>query len=204
MMSRALLAIASLVAVAGVATAIQVSGAQNGGVPSSALALLPSRQINDTLHVKTNVASFKVLPKGDKMPAGRLEFGFEGTVLITGMEPGSFLKTTGNIRKEYQEPKSGKQVYFGKGRILLVGKFSNCQWFGRNLDLTFQGDAIVRMIAEFDSKLNTGEFWFDPNEKVALQPNLMNIAVPSERGGPAPAITREEYEAQKKKLRGGG
>jgi hypothetical protein len=204
MMSRAFLALASLVAVTGFALALQSVAPQQGGVPSSALALLPKPKLNDTLRVKTNVASFKILPKGDQMPAGRLQFSFEGTVLVTGLAPGSYLKTTGNIRKEYEDKEHGKQVYFGKGSILLVGKFSNCQWFGRNLDFTFKGSAIVRMIAEFDSKLQTGEFWFDPSEKVPLQASLINIPVPGERSGPTPAITREEYEAQKKKLKGGG
>jgi hypothetical protein len=204
MMSRALLAVTFLIAALGFATARQGNPAQGDAVPASALALIPKAKPGDTLHMVTNVASFKILPKGDELPSGRLDFSFEGTVLVTGLEPGSYLKTEGKIRKEYEDKAHGKQVFFGKGRILIVGKFSNCQWFGRNLDFTFKGSGSVRMITEYDSNLKTGKYWFNPEKKEDLQPTLMGIPVPNERRGPPPAITREEYEAQKKKLKGGG
>lgn len=203
MMSRASLALTALGVVFCVAAAFQQPD-PNAGIPAEALALVPKPQISDTLTMVSNVGSFKVLPKGDELPAGKLDFSFEGTVLVSHLAPGTYVKTSGNVRKEYDDKEHEKQVYFGKGHMLIVGKFGNCQWFGRHLNFKFQGSAIVRMISEFDSKLDTGQYWFDPSEKVPLQPNLINIVVPYEHRGPMPAITREEYEAKKKKLKGGG
>jgi hypothetical protein len=173
-------------------------------IPASAMAMMPAPEASDLVFIKSGVGSFKVVPKGPGAPpAGRLEFSFSGTVLITGLEPGSFLQTSGNVRREYQNEKFAKQVYFGRGKILIVGKFRNCEWFGRDLDLKFKGSAIFRMISEFDKNLNTGEFWYEGDRKhVPLQTSLIPIYVPKAKGGPMDAITREEFEAQKKKKGG--
>lgn len=205
MMSRVALAVVCLAAVGG---AVAFQGAATptakATIPASALAMVPRPKINDTVRIVTKIGSFKVLPKGKERPAGRLEFAFKGTVLITDLAPGSYLKTTGNVRMEYEDKPHAKQVYFGSGRMLIVGSFANCQWFGQNLDFTFKGTGIVRMIAEFDKKLETGQFWYDPADKMPLQAALNPINVPKVNDGPTDAMTREEYEALKKKLQGGG
>jgi hypothetical protein len=179
--------------------------AASPSIPASALALVPATATSDLVYIKAGVGSFKMVPKGaESPPAGRLEFSFAGTVLITGLEPGSFLQVSGNVKKEYEEKPHAKQVYFGKGKILIVGKFRNCEWFGRELDLKFKGSAIFRMSAEFDSKLNTGTFIYEGDKKaMPLQTSLTPIYVPKLAGGPMEAITREEFEAQKKKKKGG-
>src|SRR5205823_169055 len=143
MMSR-LHCILSLAALSGAALGLQKPAAAPAqpaapAVPASALALLPKPVSGDTLHIETNIGSFKMLPKGEDLPAGRLEFSFSGTVLLTGLQKGSFFQTTGSVRKEYEDLKHHKQVFFGKGKILLVGRFQNCQWFGSNLHYTFKG-----------------------------------------------------------------
>lgn len=206
MMSRVIFCASLAVACAGVAFAWQNAPAPTpaASIPASAIAQLPPPAPQDTLRIKTNVGSFKIVGKGPSMPSGRLEFAFKGTVLVSGLEPGSYLKTTGNVRREYFDEKQNKQVFFGNGRVLLVGRFRGCQWFGRNLDFTFKGSAVVRTIAEFDSKLETGFFWFNESAKEHLQTRLIGIEVPSTQPGPTRAITREEFEAEKKKLRGGG
>lgn len=163
---------------------------------------MPKPATGDTLHIQTKVGSFKLVAKGESLPAGRLEFSFHGTVLISGLVPGSYLQTSGNIRKEYENVAEGKTVYFGSGKILIVGSFRNCQWFGRDLDFQFQGSAVVRVISEFDDKLKTGNFWFEPTEKNPLQVDMLTLVVPEIRNSPMPAITREEFEKMKKK--GGG
>ena len=209
MMSRAPVAVLCLVLLGGVAVAEQdmkVSPGLPGAteVPASAKMLLPPPKINDSVRIVTTLGSFKSLPKGKELPSGRLEFAFKGTVLVTGLVPGSYLKTTGNVRKEYEDVPHGKQVYFGSGRMLIVGRWGNCQWFGQNLDLTYKGSAVIRMTADFDKNLNTGQYWYDPTDKMPLQAALNPINLPKQNMGPTEAITREEYEALKKKLQGGG
>ncbi|HVT11514.1 MAG TPA: hypothetical protein VHE55_04545 [Fimbriimonadaceae bacterium] len=205
MMFRPLASAALLLALGGSVIAQKPPTApatSTGAIPQSALAQLPPPAYDDTLHMESHVASFKIVPKGDAIPSGRLEFSFEGTVLVNGLTDGSFLQTTGNVRKEYENKEHGRQVFFGRGKILIVGKFRACQWFGRDLDFTFKGSGIVRVIAEFDQKLDTGTFWFDPAKKNALQVNLIPIIVPHPRDTPEPAITREEFNKMKKQKGG--
>jgi hypothetical protein len=173
-------------------------------IPAAALAMMPKPALGDTLRAVTHIGSFKIVPKGEELPSGRLEFSFSGTVLVSGLDPASYLKVTGNVRKEYESKPNGKDVYFGNGKILIVGKFRNCEWFGRNLDFTFKGSGVVRIIAEFDKNGDTGTFWYDPTEKSPLQVNLLPLEVPKNRGGLMKAIMREDYEKQKKQQQKGG
>ncbi|MFI5388044.1 MAG: hypothetical protein ACHQ50_18205, partial [Fimbriimonadales bacterium] len=172
-------------------------------IPATALALVPKSAARDTLHMQSHLASFKIVPRGPEVPAGRLEFSFSGTVMVNGLAPGSYLATTGNVRKEYDHPEHGRLVYFGKGKILIVGRFKGCQWFGRDLDLTFKGAGIVRFVAEFDKNLETGSYWFDPKFKNPMDVNLWQVVVPQPIVTPEKAITREEFERQKKQKGGG-
>jgi len=169
---------------------------------------LPPPAANDTLYMQSKIASFKIVPKGPELPNGRLEFSFSGTVLVSGLVPGTTLKTTGDIREEYDNRdhpnEIHKQVFFGKGKILIVGQFGACQWFGTDLDLTFKGSAIFRCIGEFDKNLSTGYFWFDPAKKNPLQVDMITVVVPEILIGPMKAIKREDFEKQKKKEQKGG
>ena len=162
-------------------------------IPRSAMALVPPAAIGDTLHLQSHIASFKIVERGEDLPAGTLNLNFQGTVLVSGLAPGSYLQTSGDVREEYESKPHGKQVYFGRGKLILVGKFKSCEWFGRDLDMTFKGAGIVRVISEFDKKLETGHFWFDPTRKQPLQTQLIPIVVPEVRIGPEKAIKREDF-----------
>lgn len=205
MMSRALLSAAALVAIVCFTPAQQPAAhpPQTEAVPSSATLLLPAPTDGDTLHMQTHIGSFKIVPKGDKLPVGRLEFSFTGTVLVSGVTPGSYIKTSGNVHEEYSNPAHAKTLYHGTGKILIVGSFANCEWFGGDLDLTFKGSAIFRVITEFDKNKDTGSFYFDPKEKNSLQVTLLPIDVPRVQFGPKKAILREDFEKQKAQRKGG-
>lgn len=210
MMSRAFLTSLVAVAVAGFTVAQQPkpapanAAAAKPAIPATATALLPPSQPGDLLHIKTNVGSFKMLPKGKDLPAGRLEFSFTGTVLFTGIQPGSFFQVTGNVREEYRNDKHQKRVFFGTGKIIAVGKWANCQWFGRKLDLTFKGSTIMRLIGEYDRQLSTGEYWIDNGQKQPLTTYIKEIGIPMAAGTAPRAMTREEFEKLKGRKRTGG
>jgi hypothetical protein len=171
-------------------------------IPASALALVPKSRVDDTLHVETHIGSFKMVPKGPSYPAGKLEFTFQGTVLVSGLVPGSVLQTSGDVHEEFNNKEHGKQVFFGRGKLLIVGSFRNCEWFGRDLNLTFTGSAIIRIIAEFDKNRDTGLFWFDPAQKLPLQVTLLPLEIPKPQTGALKAILRDDYEKQQKKKGG--
>lgn len=163
---------------------------------------MPAPKANDEGHVIMHVGSFKVLPQGTAMPSGKVDLAFTGTVLLTKLAPGSYVKTFGKVRREYSNEKYGKQVFFGSGRILVVGQFENFQCFGRKLNLTYKGFGFIRLFTEFDSNLQTGQIWFDPNEKDELPGSMITLQIPKVNFGKRPAVTREEFEKNKKK--GGG
>ncbi len=181
----------------------QAPSSPAGAIPASALAMVPAPKLDDTLRIQSNVGSFKMVPLGTRFASGKLDFTFAGTVLITNLKPGSYLKISGNVRKEYENAAHHKQVFFGKGRIVMVGTWENCQWFGRDLDLTFKGVGFLRMIAEFDKNLSTGTFWFnDSKDKQPLPNTLLPIEIPRViRGGAVKAITRDEYNKEKAKVK---
>lgn len=176
--------------------------AASDAIPESARKLLPPPAPFDTGHIQAKVGSFKMLPMGEDLPSGKLDLSFTGTVLVTKLAPGSYLKTYGNVHQEYNNEKYGKQVYFGTGRIVIAGKFSNLQWFGRDMNMSFKGKTFIRVIAEYDNELKTGFTWFDGAPKTELPNSMTGFQIP--RVGPVGnhAMTREEFEKAKKK--GGG
>jgi hypothetical protein len=109
----------------------------------------------------TNVGSFKLLATDEDPAEGTLDIVFRGTLLISNLEPGSTLLVTGNVRKEIDDQKYKRQVYFGDGRITLVGKFRSVQFFGRGLRGAFDGHGIARLYGEFDKNLDTGLYWYE-------------------------------------------
>ncbi|HTQ11121.1 MAG TPA: hypothetical protein VMI31_13725 [Fimbriimonadaceae bacterium] len=164
---------------------------------------LPPPAPNDDLHMQTKIGSFKLVRKGADLPNGRLEFTFAGTVLVSGLIPGSKMTVTGNVREEYDDKEHGKQVFFGRGKMVIIGQFRACQWFGTDLDFNFKGSALIRVTAEFDKNQNTGNYWFDDGVKNPLQVQMITVQVPKLQIGPVPAITREEFEAMKKQQQKG-
>jgi hypothetical protein len=114
------------------------------------------------LDFKTSVGSFKLL--GSEHPAhGRLEISFTGTVLVSGLTSGT-VTPSGGVGKEYDNAQHKKQVFHGKGKIVVDGEFEAIQFFGRDLTGTFTGLGIFRLYGEFDKNLNTGDYWYEGGE----------------------------------------
>ncbi len=144
-----------------------------------------------TLFFKAQIGSFKVLPGGNIPAQGKLEFSCNGTFLVSRLRDGGTVKTTGTIRKEYEHKGSNKQVYFGKGTVVIEGKFDAVQFFGREIDAKFYGFGFVRVYGEFDKNLNTGEYWYEGEKHHAWGTSGMALAVPNPEGAPTkPSIRR--------------
>ena len=105
--------------------------------------------------LKTNVGAFKITSPGDKKAFGKIQMSFKGSVLIIGYEGAPIVASNG-LRVEYKEDKHQRIEYFGEGTITLDGKVRAIQWFGRNLNMTWNGQGIIRLYGEFDKDGNTG------------------------------------------------
>lgn len=128
----------------------------------------------DKVNFKTNIGSFKILGGGETPATGLLDITFTGTVLVSYFE-GTITAGPG-VRKEFTKGK--KQVYFGSGRITLDGKFRGAQFFGRNLSGSFKGFGVMRLYGEFDSKLETGEYWYEGKDHLPWGTGGMTANVP--------------------------
>lgn len=132
--------------------------AQAGG-PSKDKPLPPLNPSDyGTVNFNTNVGSFKILGAAERKAEGRVEVTCKGTVLISGLE-GKI--TPIGLRREINDTKLNKQVYFGSGSFVVEGKFSGIQWFGRDMKAKWHGWGLVRLFGEFDKNLNTGEYWYE-------------------------------------------
>ena len=127
------------------ALAQPATAAQRAGVPSD-----PSYA---TLHLKTNIGSFKMVSG-----QGRVEVSFTGSLLISQLKDGSAV-VAGNVRREYEG--HGRELWFGTGKAVITGSWRAIQWFGRNMNAVWFGRGAIRLAGEFDKNLNTGEYWFD-------------------------------------------
>jgi hypothetical protein len=129
--------------------------------PRSAVA---QQQDYGTIFFKSNVGSFKFLGV-NKLPAeGRVQISFTGTLLIdsfSATEPK--VTASGAIRKEYDDPKHLQQAYHGTGTVIIDGKFTALQWFGRDMTAQWKGFGIARLVGEFDKNLDTGKYWYIQN-----------------------------------------
>jgi hypothetical protein len=112
-------------------------------------------------YFNSNVGSFKLMANDEFATEGTLDMTFRGTLLVSNLEPGSTIVVSGNIRKEIDDPKLKRQVYFGDGRVTIVGKFRSVQFFGRGLRAAFDGFGFVRLYGEFDRNLDTGYYWYE-------------------------------------------
>jgi hypothetical protein len=151
----------------------------------------------DDVWFETNVGSFKLLSRGDTIPSGTLTMNFTGSVLVS--ELNGTITPEGNVRREYNNKERGKEVWFGTGKITITGSYRAVQWFGRNLKAHFNGNGFLRLYGEFDKQLETGSFWFDPNEKKFWGNFGTGFGVPEQQYGPKPdsVKTREEFEKGK-------
>ena len=122
------------------------------------------KQDYGTIFFKANVGSFKFLGVNNLPAEGHVQVSFSGTILVnsfSGNDPK--ITTTGNLRREYNDPAHLQQAYHGTGSIVIDGKFISIQWFGRDMTAQWHGFGIARLVGEFDKDLNTGKYWYINN-----------------------------------------
>lgn len=156
---------------------------------------------NDDLWFETNVGSFKILPRGDVLPSGNLTMSFTGSVLISNLK--GEVTPEGNVRKEYDNKVKGREVWFGTGKLTIKGNFRAVQWFGRNLKAKFSGNGYMRLYGEFDKKLETGYYWFDPKDKKYWGNYGTSFGVPEGKVQPKTDSVKTRQEFEKGKTSGG-
>lgn len=119
-----------------------------------------------TLHLETGVGSFKSFKS-----EGKLQFSFEGTILIHAKPNECTYSFTGQVKLQKEDKKHDRAVYFGKGTCTLNGKWVGVQWFGKNMEGMWYGKGGIRLAGEFFKDRKTGElrsgtYWFDdPKDK---------------------------------------
>lgn len=129
--------------------------AQRAGVPAN-----PGYA---TMHLETSVGSTRSVDS-----EGRYEISFRGTVLIsqlTGFTAGSkgSVQVFGDVKKQYDA--NNRQVYFGRGRIVITGKWRSIHWFGGDMKTVWFGKGRVQVTGEYDKNLKTGALWYDDPKK---------------------------------------
>lgn len=162
----------STAAVFGVALALAqpATPAQRAGVPAN-----PGYA---TMHLETTVGSSRSVDS-----EGRYEISFRGTVLIsqlTGFTPGSkgTIQVSGDVKKQYDS--NNRQVYFGRGKIVVTGKWRSIHWFGGDMTAVWFGRGRVQVTGEYDKNLKTGALWFDdPKKRIDFPVNgLLEYVLP--------------------------
>jgi hypothetical protein len=149
--------------IAGVATtALVVAQVPQSAVAKAAPAAAAKKPYG-TLNFQTSVGSFKILGVAEQPAEGTLTINFNGTVLISGLE--GTATPSGSVRREYDNADHKKTIYFGKGKLVVNGKYRGIQFFGRELTGRYVGHGAVRLYGEFDKNLQTGFFWFEGGEK---------------------------------------
>lgn len=135
----------------------------------AAVVLLPvtaraQQQEYGTIFFKCNVGSFKLLGVNNLPAEGKVQISFTGTLLVnlfTADNPK--ITVTGNIRREYNDPAHLQQAFHGTGSMVMDGKFTSIQWFGRDMTASWNGFGIARLVGEFDKDYNTGKYWYIQN-----------------------------------------
>ncbi|MBX3120230.1 MAG: hypothetical protein KF784_14285 [Fimbriimonadaceae bacterium] len=170
--------------------------AQSGQAPSpevgakkGMLSTLDPSEI-DTMYLQTKLGSFRLING-----AGRVEIKFTGTVLISQLN--GVRTVSGNVQKEFprnaEEAKSGRELWFGTGTIVVDGGFRAIQWFGRDMSTTWQGHGLARLYGEFDNDLNTGSYHFATEPTVQYWSpygTSVNLPPPHAAGSQKPTITK--------------
>jgi hypothetical protein len=117
---------------------------------------VPTKDGYGTLHLETKLGSFKLLDG-----TGRVEISFTGSILLHKVD--GQVEVSGKLRKEYEG--HDRKVYFGTGKIIVVGKWRGIQWFGKDMNAVWYGAGAARLAGEFDKDLNTGKYWYDDPKK---------------------------------------
>ncbi|MDR3691313.1 MAG: hypothetical protein P4L46_18175 [Fimbriimonas sp.] len=148
------------------------------------------------LYMSTKLGSFKMLEyNDDAQPEGHFEMSFSGTVLIDTTEAvkhnrnlTTSVKVEGNVRRELQY--HGRDLYHGKGKLIVDGGWHAIEFFGEDLDAKLNGYAVFRLTGEFDKNLDTGYYWYDNGKKFDWG-----------TGGNQPTCPKIEYGIQKPKIK---
>lgn len=151
----------------------------------SALSLSqPAQEKPTTLYLTANVGSFKMVDG-----QGTVTISFSGTLLIVGLD--GTATPSGNLKLEYEA--RNRKAYFGRGSIVIKGRFRGIQWFGRDLNAKWTGLGLIRIMGEFDDQLKVGEFWYEGDVKrdswltggrtLYLPDRRLKAATPVEKGG---------------------
>ncbi len=146
---------------------------------------------SDTLRFGSNVGSFKVLPFNDEqLTKGTLTFSFNGSVLVSGLK--GTLTKEGDVREEYQNEKYDKQLYFGKGKITIVGEVRSVQFFGRDVNGSLKGSGLITFYGEFDKNLETGWFQYEGGDRLPWGTGGAQKQVPEVSFSPANELKIEK------------
>jgi len=184
MMLRSAIVLCLLLGFAAWASAQPASAAQRAGVQQ--------RPDFATLHLRTRLGSFKIVPAGDTPAMGRFEMTFTGTVLVHNVN--GKLEVSGKLRLEYNN--HGRKVFTGTGRIVVTGEWRSMQWFGSDMEAVWYGRGLIRVSGEFDRNLDTGEYWYDdPKQKYYWYPGAsMEVHLPQAGAPPARPIERRRTQ----------
>lgn len=147
---------------------------------AAARAQLTAPPGSDTIYFRSNVGSFKILGNQERPAEGKVTLSFDGTVLVTGRPK---LDIQGDVRREYYNAENEKQVFFGRGTIVVEGKFDSIQCFGKSINAVWKGWGKIRLFGEFDKNLETGYYWFhdEPSRKRPWSPYGNEVDVPEVR-----------------------
>lgn len=165
MTMRALRPSAGFLGIAAFGLVACIAHAQQPTTPSNPDTPKTAPNLKYGVNFETKVGSFKI--KSGVHPAtGKLKMDFTGTVLVSGLEPNTKVTVSPGIRREIHDTKHNKTVYHGTGTLTFDGAARAIQWFGKNMKARFQGEAIIMLYGEFDSKFNTGTYKYDNIDRV--------------------------------------
>lgn len=108
--------------------------------------------------MKAPRGAFKITSPGDVKAFGKIQVSFKGTFLVVGYDSKVPIVPSAGLRTEYKNDKRERIEFFGEGTVTLDGKFRAIQYFGRNLNMTWNGYGICRVYGEFDKDGNTGTY----------------------------------------------
>ncbi len=144
--------VAFFTAMATVPYAQKATAAQMAGVK-------PNKDFG-TMHLTTKIGSCKFID-GE----GRVEINFSGSLLLSQVKGTRVV--SGNLVRQYNSPERGRELFYGKGKIVVTGSFRGMQWFGKDFSAVWYGRGTVRLSGEYyesatkPGTFESGWFWYD-------------------------------------------
>lgn len=134
--------------------------------PAQKAGVTPNKDYG-TMHLSTKIGSCKFIDG-----VGRLEVSFSGSMLLNQFK-GKYT-VSGNLVRQYNSPEHGRELYYGRGKIVFIGSFRGLQWFGRDFSAVWYGRGTVRLSGEYyESATKPGTFesgWFWYNDPAKRTP----------------------------------